>query len=303
MRWGGKPILLNGTVERDPEVLELLEKYKPAVYKLIENVVGASRVRLDASECRALECNAGNMIADAHIYTRVNQYTANEKHFWTDASISFVQGGGVRSSIEMGNITYADLLSVLPFNNTLMVVQITGAGLLQAFEHAVEQYTQDRGEFLQVSGARVVYDLRKPSGSRVVSVEVRCSECDVPSYSELDPTKMYGTIMSNFLYDGGDGFTMFKVSLHWIHQIKCNRILLCKFNFQDLKAESMDILEFEAVHNYIQNVHTVYPAIEGRVTLIPDNSNDINKPGSASRSTVSMSVIFITIVTIFSYFQ
>lgn len=208
IHWSGKPILLNGTVPRDPDVLELLKKYKPAVYKLTETIIGNSKVRLDATECRAVECNIGNLIADAHIYTRANQYHGPH---WTDASISLVQGGGIRTSLEVGNITLFDLKSILPFNNTLMVMKITGAGLLQAFEHAVTQYTTDRGEFLQTSGAIVVYNMTKPPGSRVESVEVRCSECDVPSFSKLEPTRTYGAIVTNFLYEGGDGFSMFKV--------------------------------------------------------------------------------------------
>lgn len=213
IHWGGKPILLNGTVPRDPDVLERLEKYRPAVYQLTETIVGVSKVRLDGSECRAVECNVGNMIADANIYTRAIQY---EGQYWTDASIAIVQGGGIRASVEAGNMTIFDLKSVLPFNNTLMVVKITGAGLLEAFEHSVTQYNGDRGEFLQLSGARVVYNMTKPVGSRVVSAEVRCSECDVPAYSKLEPTQTYGAVLTNFLYDGGDGFSMFKVCFFFV---------------------------------------------------------------------------------------
>lgn len=208
IHWGGKPILLNGTVPRDPEVLEILQKYKPAVYELTENVVGVSKVRLDGSECRAVECNVGNMIGDANIYTRVNQY---DGPYWSDASIALIQSGGIRASIEVGNISFFDLKSILPFNNTLIVLNITGAALMEAFEHSVTQYTGDRGEFLQLSGARVVYNLTKPAGSRVVSAAVRCTECEVPTYSTLKPAQMYGVIITSFLYDGGDGFSMFKV--------------------------------------------------------------------------------------------
>lgn len=132
----------------------MLEKYRPAVYELTETSLGYSKVFLDGNSCRATECNLGNLIADALIYTRVNQF---EGDHWTDASICFVQGGGIRGSAPFGQLTKFDLKTILPFNNSMLLVNITGDGILKALEHSVEQYTGDRGEFLQMSGARVVF--------------------------------------------------------------------------------------------------------------------------------------------------
>lgn len=210
IHWGGVPILLNGSIARDPEVLTLVEKYRPGVLELTQKLIGHSKVLLEGNECRRIECNLGNMIADSYIHKRVTQYVGPQ---WTDAAIAIIQGGGVRASTQAGNITKFDLKTVLPFNNTLVLINITGAVLLQAFEHAVEHYTGDRGEFLQVSGARIVYDMSKESGHRVESVEVRCADCEIPSYSKLDTNKEYGLILSEFIYDRGDGFNMFQVRL------------------------------------------------------------------------------------------
>lgn len=69
------------------------------------------------------------------------------------------------------------------------------------------------------------------------------------------------------------------------------------YNLQDCPAESMGLIEFDAVQNYIQDIHTVYPAIEGRVTLY---ASEDKAPGSASQAVVSMSVLLITIVSIFN---
>lgn len=75
---------------------------------------------------------------------------------------------------------------------------------------------------------------------------------------------------------------------------------LCNFRFQNFKAVSMGILEFDSARKYIEDIHTVYPAIEGRIIMIKEDS----KPGSAPRpSAVSMSVLFITIISILNYFQ
>lgn len=208
IKWGGSPILLNGSVPRDPEVLTLLEKYRPAVYELTEKRIGYSKVLLDGNSCRTTECNLGNLIADALIYTRVNQF---EGDHWTDAAICFIQGGGVRGSAPFGYLSKFDLKTILPFNNSMLLVNMTGDGILSVLEHSVEHYTGDRGEFMQMSGVRVVYDMREKPGHRVKSVETLCTDCEVPFYSPLDTKKFYLVIVSHFLYKGGDGFTMIKV--------------------------------------------------------------------------------------------
>lgn len=211
VNWGGQPILLNGSIVRDPEVLELLKKYRPAVIELTESVLGVARVHLEGNECRANECNLGNMISDALVYVRAKQFVGK---YWTDAPIAFVQGGGIRGSARAGNITKFDLKTILPFNNSMYVLNVTGHLLKKALEHSVALYTGDRGEFLQMAGIRVAYDLSRSPWDRVISVDVLCSDCTVPKYEKLDMNRVYGLILSQFLYEGGDGFNMFAVSIY-----------------------------------------------------------------------------------------
>lgn len=64
-----------------------------------------------------------------------------------------------------------------------------------------------------MSGVHVVYNLNKPSGQRVQSVELLCSNCSTPIYEPLDEKKTYGVILESYVYKGGDGFTMFEVYL------------------------------------------------------------------------------------------
>lgn len=199
---------MNGTYARDPEVLQLLEKFRPEVQKLTQEEIGVTRVLLDNSECRAVECNMGNMITDSFINARVLSYKGE---YWTDAAIALIQGGGIRASVQAGKITRFDLDQILPWNDRLILVRMPGAVLRSALEHSVARYTKDRGEFLQMSGIRVVYNLTSPVGHRVESVQVRCAECNVPHYNDLDDKKIYGVVTIMFMYDGGDGYTMFKV--------------------------------------------------------------------------------------------
>lgn len=189
-------------------MLRLLEKYRPAVAELTQTKIGFAKTLLDGLSCRYAECNLGNMIADAHIYTRVKQY---DGMYWTDAAIAFLQGGGVRASAPAGTISKFDLKTILPFNNTLMVVNVTGKMLYEILEHSVQQYTGDRGEFLQMSGLRVTYNMSREPGHRVTVAEALCANCEIPSYSAIDLNNEYGVILTDFLYNGGDGFTTFQV--------------------------------------------------------------------------------------------
>lgn len=169
-------------------------------------------MRLDASGCRTRECNIGNLISDAFVNTRIKQYSGTEL---SDAAIAIIAGGDIRSSGKIGKITRFDLETILPFENQLIAVNITGNVLRQVLEHSVKRYVEygPPGEFLQLSGLHVVYNISKEPDNRVESVNVLCSNCLVPLYENLDPNHQYGIIISSFLYEGGDGFTMFKVSL------------------------------------------------------------------------------------------
>lgn len=70
---------------------------------------------------------------------------------------------------------------------------------------------------------------------------------------------------------------------------------------KNFKAESMNVSEFDAVQKYIEDAGVVYPVIEGRITMI--QGEPASEPGSASRFTVSMSILFVTAMTLFNYFQ
>lgn len=209
--WSGQPVLLDSTIPQDPEVLELEDVYRPQVEEILEKVIGVTKVRLDGWSCRITECNVGNLISDAIVNTRVRQHVGTN---FTDAPIALIASGDIRSSAKIGNLTQFDLGTILPYENRLVVVNMTGNVLRQILEHSVRRYIEvgPPGEFLQVSGLKVVYNITKPPGDRVESVKVLCSTCQVPNYQIIDPHRVYGVIVSSFVFEGGDGFTMLQVS-------------------------------------------------------------------------------------------
>lgn len=246
IEFDGSPMLLNGTVERDSDVLQLLEQYRPGIVALDEQI-GHTNVFLDSSRCRFEECNIGNMIADSLVVTYAATREQSTDGFWTDAAIGFVQGGGIRASLNVGPITMKDLKTVLPFGNAKVVTDITGAQLHRMLEQSVYRYdgVSGYGEFLQMAGVHVEYDLALPPHQRVVRVEVRCARCQVPSYEPLKEDELYRVILSQFLYEGGDGYDMLPGS----------------------PRELLTYGEYEITEEYLKRYSPIYPAVEWRIRL------------------------------------
>ncbi|XP_053610958.1 uncharacterized protein LOC128675522 [Plodia interpunctella] len=210
VRFDGNPILLDKSIPQDPDVLSIVNKYRVEVLKETEVVVGQTSVKLDGHSCRIKECNMGNLIADSIIHKYAADYRGEG---WTDAPIAIIQGGGIRSSIAKShlpsNVTKGDVLIVLPFGGSIAKVSVNGTNVLKMLEHAVAFYRQLRapGQFLQVSGMKVQYDLKKKRGKRVIKILLRCGLCDIPTYSALNVSKTYNILMPSFLSMGGDGFS------------------------------------------------------------------------------------------------
>ncbi|XP_035772784.1 protein 5NUC-like [Anopheles albimanus] len=242
----GSPILLNGTVERDSDILQLLELYRPGILDLDEKI-GHTYAFLDSSRCRFEECNIGNMVADSLVVTYAANRETNGDQYWTDAAIGFIQGGGIRASLNPGPITKKDLKTVLPFGNAMVVTEVSGATIRQMLEHSVARYdgVSGYGEFLQMAGVHVQYDLSRPSLERVVRVDVRCAKCTIPSYGPLDDTASYRILLSQFLYEGGDGYTM----------------------IPGAPKETLTFGEYEIAEEYLKNYSPIYPAIEWRIQM------------------------------------
>uniref|UniRef100_A0A182QYU4 Apyrase n=1 Tax=Anopheles farauti TaxID=69004 RepID=A0A182QYU4_9DIPT len=246
IEFDGSPLLLNGTVVRDSDVLQLLERYRPGIAAL-DQQIGHSNVFLDASRCRFEECNIGNMIADSLVMTYAATREQSTDEFWTDAAIGFVQGGGIRASLNVGPITMKDLKTVLPFGNAMLVTVLTGVQLRQMLEQSVYRYdgVSGYGEFLQMAGVHVEYDLARPPHERVVRADVRCARCQVPTFEPLKEDALYRVILSQFLYEGGDGYDMLPGS----------------------PKQLLTYGEYEITEEYLKRYSPIYPAVEWRIQL------------------------------------
>jgi 5'-nucleotidase len=192
-----KVIPVDSTTQEAPEFAAIYKKYSALLTELAKSV-GSTTVALDArsAENRTKETNVGNFITDAFRKS-------------TAADVGFMNGGSVRadSVIGPGKLTERDLLSILPFKNKLVKIEVTGATLRAALEHGVSRSAEDSqpGGFPQVSGITFTFDASRPAGSRLVEVKVN----NLP----LDDAKRYTLTTTTFIgLDGGDGYSMFKGS-------------------------------------------------------------------------------------------
>ncbi len=112
----------------------------------------------------------------------------------TGARVALMNAGGLRTDLPRGAIRHEALYAALPFDNRLVVVELSGRDLLETLEQSARS---PRG-MLQVSGVEVLYDMTRPERERVISVRV--------GGEPLVDSRTYSVATVDFLAGGADGF-------------------------------------------------------------------------------------------------
>lgn len=193
----GAPKLLDSSVVPDAGFSAKVEELGKPLQELKQKVVGSAEDTIvgDRDVCRVEECSMGNLVADAQLERVKDQ----------GITISIANSGGLRASIDAGDITMGEVLTVLPFQNTVATFQLKGSDLRAALENGVGQIEEVAGRFPQVAGMKYSFDKSKPPGERITDIQVKEGEAFVP----LDPEKTYGVVTNNYVRGGGDGFKVF----------------------------------------------------------------------------------------------
>ncbi len=194
----GAPILLDASVTPDQGFLDRLAEAGKPLEELKSKVVGTTTEAIngDRNVCRVQECSMGNLVADAQLDRVADQ----------GVTISFANSGGLRASIDAGDITMGEVLTVLPFSNTLATFKIKGSGVIAALENGLSQIEDVAGRFPQVAGLKYTFDKTAPVGSRLVG-DVLVQEGD--NWVPIDPAAEYGVVTNNYVRGGGDGYEVF----------------------------------------------------------------------------------------------
>lgn len=202
---------------QDEEMEAFVAGIKAQYAELAQTVVARSDVDLTIVDPTATDADGKPIRIIRSQETNLGDLCADAYRAMSGADIAFVNGGGIRTSIPAGDITYEQIISVHPFGNALCVVEATGQEILDALEMGVRNLPSENGGFLQVSGISFEIDMSvestvetndkglfvKVSGARrVKNVMVG----DAP----IDSAATYTLASHNYmLKESGDGINMF----------------------------------------------------------------------------------------------
>ncbi|RKD22369.1 5'-nucleotidase [Caminicella sporogenes DSM 14501] len=175
---------------KDEKVVKVINEVKSENEKITSVVVGNTDIKLDGERAhvRTRETNLGNLIATAMLKA-------------TNADVALTNGGGIRASIEPGEITQGEIITVLPFGNYVVVKEVKGSDLVSAIEHGISSYPEPKGAFPHVAGMTFKFDPAKKPGNRLIEVKV--------AGQPIDLNKTYKLATNDFLAAGGDDYKMF----------------------------------------------------------------------------------------------
>lgn len=177
-------------VTPDAKVAAKIAEIDKAQGEVLSEVIGKNTIELDGerNSVRFGETNLGNLITDAMMDE-------------TGADLAITNGGGIRASIKVGDITKGDVVSVLPFGNFVVTKQLTGAQIKEVLEFGVRSYGESLGGFPHVAGIKFVVDPSKPVGDRIISLTI--------NGEALDMNKTYTVATNDFTAAGGDDYPCF----------------------------------------------------------------------------------------------
>ncbi len=251
----------------DDETAAALQEIQKEYKKTFSEFLIESEVTLTVEsesgirEVRNRETNTGDFCADA--YRAV-----------TGADVAFVNGGGIRTGLDKGEVTFEDLINISPFGNELCMVEATGQQILDALEMSYRYVESkqnngvaavgEKGSFLQVSGLKFTIDTSVPvtivtdEDDMFVSVEGEYRVQDVQvlqedeTWADLELDKTYTVASHNFIMEeAGEGMNMF---------------LEDEFLIQE------GISDFQVLINYVQDylggvIGSEYEKVQDRITV------------------------------------
>ena len=172
----------------DPDARRLVQAAQSLVADRISRVVATLPQPMTRAVSAAGESALGDLVADA-------QRAA------THADIALMNPGGLRSDLRAGPVTWGDILTLHPFANHLVTLDLTGRQLLSVLEEQWPHEPEEPTRILKTSGLYYSWDATKSPGAHI---QKACDGTGRP----IDPGHHYRVTMSDFLAGGGDGFAL-----------------------------------------------------------------------------------------------
>jgi 2',3'-cyclic-nucleotide 2'-phosphodiesterase (5'-nucleotidase family) len=178
------------SVPEDPQVKAYIDAKKAELDAVYSNVVASvpSVLQGERADVRTRKTNLSQMICTAMTES-------------SDADFTITNGGGIRASIDAGDVTMGEVITVLPFNNVVTVCELTGAQVYEALEHGYSALPNAAGSYAQTD-LKVIYNKYAEPGKRIIRVYANGQAI------KKDST-VYHVATNDFMAAGGDGYTMF----------------------------------------------------------------------------------------------
>lgn len=283
----GKVITANGELIKlssladDAEAASLLNKYADKIKAVSSKPIGANAISElinprttdpgnDGTSVRNNETALGNIITDGML--------AKAKTYNDKVIMALQNGGGIRSGINAGEITVGEVITVLPFGNTLATMTLTGAELKQAFEISFKEFPKENGGFLHVSGAKVEFDSSKPAGQRVISIKYKDTN---GTYVDIKDKESYTVATNAFTAKGGDGYDVFKKA------------------YEEGRVTDLGLSDWENLAEHLKSLGEIKPTLDGRIVDMKKGGNpDIEIPGAKFSGTTESPKVYNGNVTV-----
>ena len=265
----GKLVISDG--EFDTQLIKTSEYQKTdtAVDTYLEQInseyseLGNRKVAYSEVDLITHDADGNRLVRKAE--TNLGDLCAEAMRSSVDADIGYVNGGGIRSNISVGDVTFNDLLAVFPFNNTVVLAQISGQDIKDMLEMAIMKWPSEDGCFPHLAGITFSVNTSIPSSVLTNELEefqgvlgeyrvydIKIFNRETETYEPIILDKKYTIAAANYyLLDCGSGMTMFK-------------------NVEILRNDGM--LDVEALERYIVeelngNIGQEYANVENNITF------------------------------------
>ena len=271
--------------EMNDYIINITESYKDKLnvkigYSNFDLIINLEQNDKHTQISRSEETSLGNLITDAY------KYIGN-------AEISLISAANIRTDLKKGNITYKNIIDILPFFDEIIVKEVLGQDILNALEYGMKFLPHKSSRFLQVSGISFKVDISINSTVEVdenamfikIKGDRRVYDTKIGD-KKIDPKKKYRIAFDSYIGNGGDGYSMF---------IKYDEI------YNSLKAGN------EVLIIYIQEelngiIPKIYNNTQGRI-IIKSNNNDNKKSNIYIIIIIIMIILVFVIIIIIFYFK
>lgn len=256
----GGPIHLTNATAQDPGLQVQIKEWRGPFEVFAAEVIGSAVVDLPNDGCKNVECILGDVMADAMKWYRPN------------VDFAYLNGGGVRATIPVGDVTRGEVVTAFPFGNAVVELQVKGSDLWKIFEGIYSVRSQFNGNSVVPTGQfskelRLAYNPSNTNGSRLISLEI--------GGKPVDFEKVYTVAATDYVAGGGDN------------------------QFPKFSPDQFAVLDAldEVLTRYVNVTSPINVALDGRASITNQTSPATTSTASSTATTAQSSTSPSTTLT------